>query len=57
MQGRHLSIALAATLSLTAAGAAQAIQVGEVEIRGLDVEMEENVRVSLSLADMRGEDI
>lgn len=57
MQGRHLSIALAATLSLTAAGAAQAIQVGEVEIRGLDEEMEENVRVSLSLADMRGEDI
>ena len=57
MQGRHLSIALAATLSLTAAGAAQAIQVGEVEIRGLDDEMEENVRVSLSLADMRGEDI
>lgn len=57
MHGRRSTVALAAALLLTAAGAAQAIEVGQVEIRGLDEEMAENVRVSLSLADARGDDL
>ncbi|MEN1944157.1 outer membrane protein assembly factor [Luteimonas sp. MJ293] len=57
MHGRRFSFGLAAALLLTAPGTALAVEVGEVVIRGLDDEMEENVRVSLSLADVRGEDI
>src|SRR5690606_25865820 len=48
MPRRTLAPALAALLLLMS-GAAHAVQVGEVVIRGLDDEMEENVRVSLSL--------
>src|SRR5690606_17103514 len=56
MPGRILAPTLAALFFLVS-GAAHAVQVGEVTIRGLDEEMEENVRVSLSLADVGDEDI
>lgn len=56
MPGRLNTPALAVLL-LFVSGAAHAVQVGEVTIRGLDDEMEENVRVSLSLADVGDEDI
>ena len=56
MPGRINAPALAALLLLVS-GTAHAVQVGGITIRGLDGEMEENVRVSLSLADVRGEDI
>jgi translocation and assembly module TamA len=49
-------LAAIAALSLAAAGA-QAARVGSVEIRGLDEEMAENVRVSLALVDAIGEDL
>ncbi|MGO1542147.1 MAG: autotransporter assembly complex protein TamA [Luteimonas sp.] len=57
MHGRRLLAALAAAPLLIAAGAVHAVEVGEVEIRGLGDEMAENVRVSLSLADAQGEDL
>ncbi len=47
----------AALLSLLAAGPARAVVVESVEITGLDAEMTENVRVSLSLVDAIGSDI
>ena len=57
MPGRLLAPTLAALVFLVS-GAAHAVQVGEVVIRGLgDDEMEDNVRVSLSLVDVGGEDI
>ena len=56
MPRRTLAPALAALLLLMS-GAAHAVQVGEVVIRGLDDEMEENVRVSLSLGDVGDDDI
>lgn len=48
---------LIAILALLASGAAHAIEVGEVRIEGLDEEMTENVRVSLSLAQAQGRDV
>ncbi|WP_370565401.1 autotransporter assembly complex protein TamA [Luteimonas salinilitoris] len=42
---------------LLGSGTAHAVQVGEVEIRGLDEAMTENVRVSLSLVDAVGKDV
>lgn len=48
------AIALAALLS---PALAQAIEVGEVNILGLDEEMTENVRVSLSLEQAQGRDV
>lgn len=49
-------IAIAALLFLSS-GLAQAVTVGEVRILGLDEEMENNVRVSLSLVDAAGQDV
>lgn len=56
MRTRGLPIA-AAVLLLSTAGTAGAVVVGKVEIVGLDEEMTENVRVSLSLADAIGKDV
>jgi len=50
-------ILAAAALFLFAAGAARAAVVGNVEITGLDEEMTENVRVSLSLVDTIGKEV
>ncbi|NUO75635.1 MAG: outer membrane protein assembly factor [Lysobacter sp.] len=50
-------LALAAALTLGAAGAAQAATVTTVEIRGLDEPMTINVRTSLSLVDAIGKDV
>lgn len=50
MQGRHFS-SIVAALVLLSSGAAHAVEVGRVDIRGLDEAMTENVRVSLSLSD------
>ncbi|MCD9032602.1 autotransporter assembly complex protein TamA [Luteimonas sp. Y-2-2-4F] len=44
-------------LALVLSGAAHAIEVGEVRIEGLDEEMTENVRVSLSLVQAQGRDV
>ena len=46
--------AAATLLLLAVAGSAHAVSVSSVEIRGLDEEMEENVRTSLSLVDAIG---
>lgn len=46
-----------AALCLFAAGAVQAVEVGPTTILGLDEEMTENVRVSLSLVDAAGQDV
>ena len=56
MQLAHRVIATAALFLLTT-GAARAVTVGPVEILGLDEEMTENVRVSLSLVDAAGKDV
>ncbi|MGY0633308.1 autotransporter assembly complex protein TamA [Luteimonas sp. A478] len=56
MPGRTLAPTFAALL-LFLSGAAHAVEVGEVVIRGLDEEMADNVRVSLSLSDARGDDV
>ena len=50
-------IAALALLALLACGAAHAVTVGPVTIVGLDEEMEENVRVSLSLVDAAGQEV
>lgn len=50
-------LALAAALTLGAAGVAQAATVTSVEIRGLDEPMTINVRTSLSLVDAIGKDV
>lgn len=50
-------LALAAALTLGAAGVAQAATVTSVEIRGLDEPMTINVRTSLSLVDAIGKDL
>ncbi|HRN61553.1 MAG TPA: autotransporter assembly complex family protein [Luteimonas sp.] len=50
-------LAAIAVLCLFAAGAARAVEVGSVEILGLDEEMTENVRVSLSLVDAIGTEV
>ena len=50
-------IAAIAALSFLFAGAAHAVTVGAVEILGLDEDMENNVRVSLSLVDAAGQDV
>jgi translocation and assembly module TamA len=49
--------AVAAALLLALAGNAHAVSVSSVEIRGLDEEMEENVRTSLSLVDAIGSEL
>src|SRR5690606_5103363 len=46
-----------AALCLVASGAARAVEVGTVEILGLDEEMTQNVRVSLSLVQAMGQDL
>ena len=46
-----------AALCLSASGAARAVVVERVDITGLDEEMTENVRVSLSLVDAIGKDL
>ncbi|MDH5822061.1 autotransporter assembly complex protein TamA [Luteimonas sp. RD2P54] len=56
MLRRPFSSACLAAL-LLAAGAAQAAEVARVDIRGLDEEMTENVRVSLSLVEALGRDV
>ena len=48
---------IAAALCLSASGAARAVVVERVDITGLDEEMTENVRVSLSLVDAIGKDL
>lgn len=50
-------LALVAVSSFAIAGAAQAAQVGKVEIHGLDEAMTQNVRVSLSLVDTIGKEV
>src|SRR5690606_6804458 len=50
-------IAAIAVLFLLSLGTARAVTVGEVTILGLDEEMEQNVRVSLSLVDAAGQDV
>lgn len=50
-------LSLIAMLALVLSGAAHAIEVGEVHIEGLDEEMTENVRVSLSLVQAQGRDV
>ncbi|WP_202843704.1 autotransporter assembly complex protein TamA [Luteimonas saliphila] len=52
----HRILAIVA-LCLFAAGAARAVEVGTVEILGLDEEMTQNVRVSLSLVEAMGQDL
>ena len=48
---------IAAALCLFASGGARAVVVGKVDITGLDEEMTENVRVSLSLVDAIGKEL
>src|SRR5690606_33450805 len=50
-------IATIAALSFLFAGAAHAVTVGAVEILGLDEDMTNNVRVSLSLVDAAGQEV
>ncbi|MGJ4730303.1 autotransporter assembly complex protein TamA [Luteimonas sp. SDU101] len=50
-------IAAIAALLFLPLGIAHAVNVGEVRILGLDEEMENNVRVSLSLVDAAGQDV
>src|SRR5690606_40000682 len=49
--------ALLAALLLAATGGAHAVSVSSVEVKGLDDEMEENVRTSLSLVDAIGDEL
>ncbi|WP_149195408.1 autotransporter assembly complex protein TamA [Luteimonas suaedae] len=56
-QTPRLPALLLSGLFLFGSGTAQAVEVGEVEIRGLDEAMTENVRVSLSLVDAIGKDV
>src|SRR5690606_34453888 len=50
-------VAAIAVLLLLSFGTAHAVTVGEVRILGLDEEMENNVRVSLSLVDAAGQEV
>ena len=49
--------AILAILLLAIGGSAHAVSVSSVEVKGLDEEMEENVRASLSLVDAIGDDL
>lgn len=56
MFARHLP-ALAAALLLAATGNAHAVQVGKVAIHGLEGDMADNVRLSLEVATVQGQDV